>query len=168
MRSEARSPYLMFYTIFYFGVAYLAAGILYWWVARRQKKDRRVLLICTVLALPWLPHLAVSAQTALFGPGLRPAVRQAYMECGNMCGSASDAVLTYEVLWVTPWNAVVYLVTPCSNGMLSQGEHGRCATTIYFKRTQTAWQYQDYDTPWSDCGSAAGNVFPPDPGGKSF
>lgn len=150
----------MFYTVFYFGVAYLATGILCWWGARRQRKGLRVLLICTALALPWLPYLTVGAQTMLFGPGLRPAVRQAYVECGGMCGNMSDDVLTYEVLRVTPWSAEVYLVTPCSGG--------RSATMLYFRRTRAGWQYHDYDTPWSDCGSAEGNVFPPDPRGRSF
>jgi len=101
----------MIYTVFYFGVACLAAGVVCGWLGRRQRKSR-VLLTCTALALPWLPYLAVGAQTVLFGLGLRPAVRQAYAGCGGMCGDVSDTVLTYEVLRVTPWRAEVYLVTP--------------------------------------------------------
>ena len=130
--------------------------------------SRRSAIVCVPLALPWLPYIAVAAQTAMFSESLRPAVQHAYVECGGMCGDAKDIVLTYKVLYITPWAAEVYLVTPCSGGMLVQSNQGRSATVIYFKRGTYGWKYEEYDTPWSDCGSAQGNVFPPDPRGVSF
>ena len=162
----------MFYTVLYFAVAYFGAGVLFWLVTRRQgqgRDRRRAALACTALLLPWLPYLAVGAQSALFGPGLRPAVRRAFLECGGMCGEAGDTVLTYRVLRITPWDAQVYLVIPCHGLERDEANHlDTTATVINFKRTPHGWQYEGYDTPWSDCGSAEGNVFPPDPQGKSL
>ena len=156
----------MFYVVLYFALASLGAGIVFALLRNRVRRPKA--LACIALALPWLPYLTVAVQTALFGDSLRPAVRRAFVECGGMCGDTGDKVLTYQVLRVTPWAAEVYLVTPCAGGMLKPSESGRNAVKINLKHTPDGWHYADYDDTWSECGSAKGNVFPPDPTGKSF
>ncbi len=168
----------MFNTIVYFLGAYLAVAAVFVIAKRRlvphrQKERRKAFayrLGLALLMLPWLPYLVVAAQTALFGRALLPSVYRAFDDCGGMCGDSKDKILTYWILGITPFHAKVYLVQPCTGGMLGEKEQGRTGEVLELKRTPRGWRLQDWDGDgsWSDCGSAEGNVFPPDPQAKEF
>ncbi len=158
----------MFYTVLYIILAALGSLAVYGLLIRLapQLRRKRGLLLVLCLALPFAPYGIVSAQTALFGPSLRAAVKQAYTDCGGMCGDEHDTVRRFEVLQITPRTSKIYIVTDCHD---SRGHAaGRCGAVIAFTRPRDRWRYVGFDTPWSDCGSAEGNVFPPDPQAKSF
>lgn len=158
----------MFTAIFYFILAYLASALMFWPIKRLLIKwGRGRAAVCglgmALVCLPWLPYGVVAAQTALFGNMLLPSVRHVLPDCDGMCGEKGDPLFTYQVLWITPWVTEVYLVTPCTGGMLPPGEQGRRGTVVTLTMTRHGWRFADADTPWSDCGSADGNIFPPDP-----
>lgn len=162
------------YIIFYIFFGYLLSALMFRPLkrrvaarrARQGEKAPYYVLGILLLLLPWLPYGAIAVQTALFGRMLLPAVHQSFIDCGQMCGDVHDRVLTYQVLWITPSATQVYLVTPCTGWTPNHGDYrGLSATTITLIRTAHGWRYSEYDTPWSDCGSADGNIFPPDPRG---
>lgn len=162
-----------FFNASYFILTYsfVVLLLLVWFLAGRQAKHRRrvvLWLISFVLFLPpWYPYGVVFAQTALFGRGLLLSVYQAFHICDQNCGDQSEPILSYQVLRITPSQAQVLAVQPCSGGMAgvdAQGKEyeGTIGWVLYFRDTAHGWQYQNHaNMPWSSCGSADSDVFPP-------
>lgn len=104
-----------------------------------------------LLGVPLLPYAVVAAQTAIYKKPMLAEVRKALASMGEK----SNDIVTFRVLRLTPSRAEVYIVQPCGT------PKDRCATIFYFKSTIKGWMFDEYDSPWCDCGSAQGNTFPP-------
>ncbi len=145
--------------------------LLVWFLALRQDKHRRNavpwLISLALLLSPWFPYGVIFAQTALFGRGLLPSVHQAFHVCATDCGDEDEPILDYQVLRITPSHAEVLVVQPCIGGMAGVDAKGRAyegtiGWVLHFQKTAHDWKYQGRaDMPWSSCGSADSNVFPP-------
>lgn len=162
-----------FFNASYFVLTYsfVVLLLLVWFLAWRQDKHRRravLWLISLVLFLPsWYPYGVVFAQTALFGRGLLLSIHQAFRVCGSDCGDKDEPILTYQILRITPSHTQVLVVQPCIGGMAgvdAQGKEyeGTIGWVLHFQNTAHGWKYQERaDMPWSSCGTADSNVFPP-------
>jgi len=115
---------------------------------------------CGILALcllPLLPYAVVEWRTYRYGSTLLPAVIEAMREID--IGEPNETVTSHKVLSITDKYARVYVVTPCHSGWYGDGF---VSTLIDLVKTPDGWQFQgQWATPWSDCGNADGNVFPP-------
>lgn len=150
----------MFYAILYFVFCY---GII-WRVlhaigaASEQRKSQPKLLAALkvlLLCVPLLPYAVVAAQTAIYKKPMLNEVRKAMASMGEK----GNDIVTFRVLRLTPLRAEVYIVQPC--GEFGEAKDSRSATIFYFKSTAKGWVFDEYDSPWSECGSAQGNTFPP-------
>ena len=145
--------------------AYAVAGTISCLISASLKKQKkaRQLITASLLFLPVLPYAIVAAQTALFAASLRRPVRQALLETGMSDGNISSM----RILTMTPWRSVVEVTEPCSGGMNTDMKGrplpGQDAQTVTLVPQGSKWRFEDYDTVWSDCGSADGNTFPPYP-----
>ena len=157
----------MFWFVAYFAVLY--GGLIFLLVAasqllRKSKMSRRLKIAALVVA-PLLPYARVSAQTALFQRALMPAFRAASTDLNG----GWQAPTIFRILSVSSSRATVYAVNSCSGVMGSDAKNDAIGETLEFKKTRDKWQFTgNYDTIWSDCGSAEGNTFPPYPEAKSF
>lgn len=129
---------------------------------KKQKKARQ-LITTSLLLLPLLPYAIVAAQTALFLPTMRRPVLQVLLDAGISDGNIS----ALRVLTITPRQSVVEVIEPCTGGMnidfKGRPLTGEAAETVTLVRRGLVWRVKDYDTVWSNCGSADGNTFPPYP-----
>ena len=160
----------MFATVAYLFFAYVAVGTFSCLIRaslKKQKKARQIITV-SLLLLPLLPYAIVAAQTALFGTIMRRPVRQALLDTGMSDGNISGM----RVMAITPWESVVEVIEPCTGGMNTDIKGrpltGQDAQTVTLVRRGSVWRLEDYDTVWSDCGSADGNTFPPYPEGSSL
>jgi len=157
------------YTGMYFGLVLLACYLMFRLLRRRlryaESYKARLVAYLVIGLVPFIPYLAVVFETNVFGASLRPYVLSSMLACGGMCGNAGSPIERYRVLKITPWTASVYIVQPCVD---MRGMKGNSATVINMRKGVHGWTFVDYSVPWSDCGTAKGNVFPPYPEGKEF
>ncbi len=148
----------MFWMFVYCVLSYMAVGITWAVVKRRlgKHKGARQALGIVLLLLPPLPYVAVYVQTAIYGTFMRADVRQALLDTGMSEGK----VVRLRILFISPVYAQVLAEEPCS-----QGTEG---TVLTLHWQSEHWKFADWDTTWSDCGSAEGNTFPPYPEAKEF
>lgn len=158
----------MEYFILYFMLSYalVVIAILALWkrsVEPRKAKGLyttryKTLYGCGVLALcllPLLPYAIVEWRTFRYGNALMPAVIDALKEIGE----PGEKITSYKILSITNKYARVYVVTPCHSDWYGDGF---VSTQIDLVKTPNGWRFQgQWTTPWSDCGNADGNVFPP-------
>ncbi len=111
---------------------------------------------------PLLPYAAVEGQTIVLQPLLRPAISAALREDGE-----HDRYKNCKVLLLTPWAAMVYVVSEVSPGLPEKPYNTGFTMTLV--PTRHGWIKQgEMDCVWSDGGSADGNVFPPYPTGEAY
>ena len=152
----------MFWTAFYLLAAYAIVGLIWRLCRAAMMRPPGRALGVVLLAVPLLPYAAVAAQTAFYGKVMRPDVRRALLDTGMSEGD----IRSLRVLYVTPWKAQVYVTEPCTAWPAEA--HSENGTTVSLRRAHGHWELGDYDTVWSDCGSAEGNTFPPYPEAKEF
>lgn len=150
----------MFYTTVYFVFAYgiICVGILAIGAIIKQLKIRPAVgavIKVLLLLVPLLPYARVAVQTAIYKKPMRNEVRKALASMEEQ----SDDIVTFRVLNINSSRAEVYIVQPC--GAPKDRSYLRSATIFYFKHTTKGWDFDTYGSPWSDCGSAEGNTFPP-------
>jgi len=113
-------------------------------------------VITALILLPLTPYALVELATTRLLPRLRPAISEAVrvIDGGN-------EVRDIKVLSVSTDHARIYVVTPCFIDY-PVPRRGWSATLLTLRRRGDSWYFEgDYETVWSDCGSADGNVFPP-------
>jgi hypothetical protein len=134
-------------------------------LARRARLFRRTvsgLFTVLLLFLPILPYVIVEFKTFFYKDEILPAVRNALREIGS-----SEEIFSLKVLLVSRKQAVVYVVTPCTQQREADATQ-YVAETIELLRTHNSWEFAgEYSCIWSDCGNADGNVFPPYPSGSA-
>jgi hypothetical protein len=109
-----------------------------------------------LLMLPLIPYAIVEARTAVLGRRLMPAVVSALRELYY-----SQEIVAFKVLSYQGGTAEIYVVTPCPD---VEGQSGFSGDTIVLHKRDAYWKFTgEYNTVWSDCGSADGNIFPPYP-----
>lgn len=121
----------------------------------RRGRVRRWALISSFALLPLTPYVWVGVLTAYARGGLNGVVHSSMISVGD-----PGPILEEHVISITRGKAVVYVVTPCG----TSGSRRRMATLFTFIRRDGRWAFDgDWETVWSQCGSANGNVFPPFP-----
>lgn len=150
----------MFYTTVYFVFAYgfIWVVVLAIDAVLRQLKTRPGLgaaIKVLLLLVPLLPYGRVAAQTAIYKKPMLNEVRKALASMEEQ----SDDIVTFRILNINSSRAEVYIVQPC--GAPKDRSYLRSSTMFYFKHTTKGWDFDTYSSPWSDCGSAEGNTFPP-------
>ncbi len=163
-RPEANT---MFEIWLYFLLVYLvvlapAFAYLRWRTHRRTLSfSRRHVTILTAAywLLPFLPYVAVEAQTVVFRPLLLSSVQAALKEDGD-----NSRFKTCKVLMFSPLGASVYVVT------VPEGEHYNFGMTFTLLPTASGWKLDNegIDCIWSDGGNADGNIFPPYPTSEAY
>lgn len=157
----------MFYVTLYFAICYGIGGAIIRLVNPVLKRRANGLLIgsalkITLLFLPFVPYGVIAAQTAIHQKTMRTEVRNALISMGEI----GDDVVVLRVLKINSSRAAVYITQPCD--MPQENMKGHRASILYFKHTTIGWHFDTYDVPWSDCGSADGNTFPPYLEAKEF
>lgn len=150
----------MFYTTVYFVFCYgvIFGVILTNGIVLRQLKAQPALstgIKVLLLLIPLLPYARVAVQTAIYKKSMLIEVRKALASMGEQ----SDDIMTLRILNINSSRAAVYIVQPC--GAPKDRNHLRSATIFDFKYIDGGWIFDTYSSPWSDCGSAEGNTFPP-------
>jgi hypothetical protein len=148
----------------YFLVSYALVSplsIVLWVLSGRAAREWRWPLryaAGVVLLLPLAPYVIVESQTAVLGPRLRAEVQRALRDIDGGNGE----IHSLRVLSVRGGDVAAYVVSPCSPH-LTRGR--RAASVIHLRNSEGGWRYTgDWETVWSQCGNADGNVFPPYPG----
>lgn len=149
----------------YFIAAYTVVAVLL--VLLRQKKRSngfmRQVGFLTLVLLPFLPYIIVASQTALSQKSLAPDVTQALIDTGMSNGRFTQL----RVFRITSNRATVYVEEPCTSWPKPHPTD-KAATILRLRRVSGKWKLVEWDSVWSDCGSAAGNTFPPYPSAKEF
>jgi hypothetical protein len=117
------------------------------------------IIACALLLIaPAIPYILVNYWTQKYGAEFDMHVESAL----KSIGAASDScILEFKVLRITKSSASIYVVSNCES-LSGYYDSGYIGTIIYFVKGKDGWLYTGrYDTVWSDCGSANGNVFPP-------
>lgn len=156
----------MFWTVAYFCVTYgCVCAILF--ALSRSAVLRRIKLVWLAVVLaaalvPLVPYARVAIQTAQHGKELEAAVRAS----SSGWGDPKEKYQILRVMSIGSERAEVYVVTSC--GSFGSSPDDGNGDVVKLKRISKGWAFDDYDTVWSDCGSAEGNTFPPYPEARSF
>ena len=118
-------------------------------------------LIVVVAAMPLVPYALIEYRTAINAQRLRTGTREAL----NEIGFDHASILSLKVLSITQKSAIVYVAclrsTPqplCANGLV-----------VTLTRQNNEWKFiSQYESIWSDCSSASGNIFPPYPAKNAY
>ena len=121
-------------------------------------REKRFLLAILLALLPFYPYAKVAFQTKLYAAQLLPAVRAS--EAKEDWTNPGKPYSVVRVLSFSSSRAEVYVLVPCGEGAMG--------FVIKLKNTNKSWTFDNYDTVFSDCGSAKGNTFPPYPEMREF
>ncbi len=156
---------VMVWMTLYFIAAYAVVVTLIVLLRQQRRLPSRIRQVglAVLLLLPCVPYIAVAGQTAIFGKSLAPYVMQALIDTGM-----SDGNLTrLRVFWITSDQTAVYVEEPCTSWPKPHLSD-RTGSTLRLKRVLGKWKLVEWNSVWSDCGSAEGNTFPPYPNAKEF
>jgi heme/copper-type cytochrome/quinol oxidase subunit 2 len=164
---------VMFWMVVYLLVSYLSVALLLTIVLvcmRRRAvpqeyretspaaKAAQGAITILVLSLPLVPYARVELNTRLALPALQPAVEEAALAL-----TGNRHVRSVKGLSLEGSDARVHIVSPCSMEYPTP-QKGWTADVVTLVHEGSGWRYNGYyDTVWSDCGSASGNIFPPYP-----
>ena len=145
-------PAILLYIFVSFAFIVLCVLVLWRRSGNREKsKWRRRCWTIGILLIPLIPYVVVELQTRFVGPSLASTVRSEATRTGL------DEIAMMKVIRFRPGFAKVYIV-----GRSSIQPQCFSGETLEFVRSGHEWRFiGSWDTVWSDCGSADGNVFPP-------
>lgn len=104
-----------------------------------MKKRVLLIVIIIIMLVVVFPYVVVEVNTVIWGDEFREEYKQT--------GMIRD-IRYYKVFYVLDENAKIYYVDQDTG------------TFVYFVKEGERWKMQEYETVWSESGSASGITFP--------